>query len=152
MRTLLAQILLRTALAITALLPVLASAQVTFVEHQPTDNAIWLDYDRDGFIDLYTGNLKNPDTRNLLINRGNEGFLDVLESAGLSALADVNVLGAGFADLDNDGDLDLIVANPHFIFLWDGKDTSGHALASGVYLYELRARARVETRKLTLLR
>ncbi|MEW6755636.1 MAG: T9SS type A sorting domain-containing protein [Candidatus Latescibacterota bacterium] len=23
----------------------------------PTDNAIWLDYDRDGFLDLYTGNL-----------------------------------------------------------------------------------------------
>ena len=33
----------------------------------------------------------------------------------------------------------------------DGKDERGMALASGVYLYELRAGARIETRKLTLL-
>ena len=35
---------------------------------------------------------------------------------------------------------------------WDGKDERGMILASGVYLYELRAGARIETRKLTLLR
>jgi hypothetical protein len=39
-----------------------------------------------------------------------------------------------------------------YSFAWDGRDDSGHALASGVYLYRLRAGQRTDTRKLTLLR
>jgi hypothetical protein len=39
-----------------------------------------------------------------------------------------------------------------YSFAWDGRDDSGHALASGVYLYRMRAGHRTETRKLTLLR
>jgi len=36
---------------------------------------------------------------------------------------------------------------------WDGRDESGRALASGVYLYRLRVgRQQVETRKLVLVR
>jgi hypothetical protein len=35
---------------------------------------------------------------------------------------------------------------------WDGRDERGKELASGVYLYRLLARGRVETRKLVLVR
>ena len=35
---------------------------------------------------------------------------------------------------------------------WDGRDSAGRALASGVYLYELWVGDRVETRKLALVR
>ena len=35
---------------------------------------------------------------------------------------------------------------------WDGKDERGMALATGIYLYELRVGERIETRKLTILR
>ena len=35
---------------------------------------------------------------------------------------------------------------------WDGRDDSGRALSTGVYLYRLRAEDRVATRKLMLLR
>ena len=37
-------------------------------------------------------------------------------------------------------------------FIWDGRDESGRALASGLYLYRLRAGHHTATRKLTLLR
>ena len=37
-------------------------------------------------------------------------------------------------------------------FHWDGRDTAGRALGSGVYLCRLRAAGREETRKMTLLK
>lgn len=35
---------------------------------------------------------------------------------------------------------------------WDGRDEQGREMSSGVYLYQLRAGAQVETRKLVLVR
>jgi hypothetical protein len=39
-----------------------------------------------------------------------------------------------------------------YTVIWDGRDDHGRALASGVYLYHLRAGAREQTRRLLLLR
>ena len=93
--------------------------------------AIFFDYDSDGWLDLYVGNYFRsidlwhlPDTRimhnsfesardggaNVLYHNNGDGtFRDVSEEAGV---ADTGwTLDVGAADYDNDGDMDLHVAN-----------------------------------------
>ena len=68
------------------------TAEAGLLDSLPTDNALWLDYDRDGFIDLYTGNLScgdhpDPEVRNLLYrNQGDGTFIDMTEASGLHVL------------------------------------------------------------------
>ncbi|MGH0035504.1 MAG: FG-GAP-like repeat-containing protein [Myxococcota bacterium] len=64
------------------------------------------DVDGDGWPDLYVTRLDAPDI--LFRNRGDGTFEDVTEDAGLAGF-DLQSNGAGFADLDNDGDPDLVV-------------------------------------------
>jgi len=71
------------------------------------------DYDGDGDVDLYVTNFyREPNT--LYRNEGQGGFADVTEAAGLAAPT-LEYLGWGtkLFDVDNDGDLDLFVANGH---------------------------------------
>ena len=69
--------------------------------------AAFLDYDGDGWEDLYvTGGLR-PDR--LYRNRGDGTFADVTSAAGLDPLGAVNTVGVTAGDLDNDGDPDLFV-------------------------------------------
>ncbi len=70
------------------------------------------DYDRDGRPDLFVTRLT---TYGLYRNRGDGTFEDVTERAGLAGVRD-NPTSAAFADLDNDGDLDLYVC--HYM-IWD---------------------------------
>jgi enediyne biosynthesis protein E4 len=70
------------------------------------------DYDNDGHPDLFVTRLQ---AYTLYHNRGNGTFEDVTSSAGLSGTRDTPT-SATFADLDNDGDLDLYVC--HYM-LWD---------------------------------
>ena len=59
----------------------------------------------------------------MLLNLGGGEFVDVTEAVGLSSLSAVQLLGVGLGDVDNDGDLDLLTAQPHFLFLNNGDGT-----------------------------
>ena len=74
-----------------------------------------------------SSNMKNY----LFQNKGDQTFQNVAESWGLGEIS--NSGGAAYADLDNDGDLDLVVNNiniPAFIYRNDvGKESGKHYLA-----------------------
>ncbi|MEW6755763.1 MAG: VCBS repeat-containing protein [Candidatus Latescibacterota bacterium] len=103
-----------------------------------TDNAVWLDYDRDGYLDLYIGNpgcgtLEQPVYNLLYRNRGDGTFEDVTERAGLMlqlGSTDAGGCGGGSnggmaaGDFNDDGWPDLYVAvfsAPNRLFLNDGQ-------------------------------
>ena len=68
----------------------------------------WGDYDSDGFPDLFVANTSNQQSF-LYRNRGDRTFERVADWAGARLTASSE--GAAWADYDNDGDLDLFVAN-----------------------------------------
>ena len=70
------------------------------------------DYDNDGRPDLFVTRLT---TYSLYRNKGDGSFEDTTQAAGLGGRRD-NPTSAAFADLDNDGDLDLYVC--HYM-IWD---------------------------------
>ncbi|MGH9847838.1 MAG: FG-GAP repeat domain-containing protein, partial [Blastocatellia bacterium] len=105
--------------------------------------AIWFDYDRDGALDLFVGHFirydksrerkcEYPDglhychpmgyepwPSRLYRNNGNGTFTDVSERSGIGKLKG-KTFGAVATDINNDGWLDLFVANdsePNFLFL-----------------------------------
>ena len=101
--------------------------------------AVWLDYDNDGFLDLYVGNYLNfdptykyyyapdgfpgplaydaqPDV--LYHNKGDGTFEDVTKTLGITD-RDGRAMGVGAADYDDDGFVDIYVANDHSMnYLW----------------------------------
>ncbi|MGQ9619931.1 MAG: CRTAC1 family protein, partial [Bacteroidales bacterium] len=103
----------------------------------------WLDYDRDGFLDLYVGNyLKFDPTYKyyyapdgfpgpmaydsekdvLYHNQGDGTFKDVTEEMGIVD-SDGRSMGVGSADVDDDGWDDIYVANDHTLnYLWKNQE------------------------------
>ena len=80
-----------------------------------TDNAIWLDYDRDGYLDLYVNDESGPEARNILYrNKGDGTFEDVTQQAGLHvqfhAMYGGSLGGMAAADFNDDGWPDLYLA------------------------------------------
>ncbi|HSH03182.1 MAG TPA: FG-GAP-like repeat-containing protein [Anaerolineae bacterium] len=69
------------------------------------------DYDNDGLVDIFMQNQSGQSR--LFRNTGNLQFEDTTEAAGLLNVTDPGGLSmaAHFADLDNDNDLDLFIAN-----------------------------------------
>ena len=80
------------------------------------------DYNGDGHLDLYATNSSGPNA--LFHNKGDGTFTDVAVAAGVDD-SDATGYGAGWADYDNDGDLDLYVANfgASKLFRNDGNDS-----------------------------
>ncbi len=108
---------------------------------QMTGGAAVGDVDGDGWPDLYVTMLQGPD--HLYRNRGDGTFADITEEAGLAIALHSN--GAAFADIDEDGDLDLYVTtlgaegdpvNARFyLFVNDGRGAfTEQALERGVAL------------------
>ena len=78
--------------------------------------ALWADFDQDGLNDLYLSKCsagvddpQSPERINRLFKAGASGFSDVAPGLGLADGA--QTWCADFADIDNDGDLDLFVLN-----------------------------------------
>lgn len=93
------------------------------------------DIDGDGWCDLYFCQLDGPNV--LYRNLGNWTFADVTDEAGVRCPG-VDATGTAFADLEGDGDLDLVVnsvASGTFLFLNDGR---GRFTAVGTRINERR--------------
>ncbi|QIA07699.1 CRTAC1 family protein [Draconibacterium halophilum] len=108
--------------------------------------ASWLDFDNDGFLDLYVGNYlffdpeydyyyapdgfpgplaydSQPDI--LYRNNGDGTFEDVTQAMGIEDL-DGRAMGVGIADYNADGFVDIYVANDHTVnYLWQNNQGKG---------------------------
>ena len=84
------------------------------------------DIDNDGDLDIFQAaggydSMSPGQFRSLmLMNVGGGQFLDMTDPLGLDPVTDARIQGAGLADIDNDGDLDLLMAHPLMLFLNDG--------------------------------
>ena len=83
------------------------------------------DINNDGNLDIFQATNvvgKAPGWRSvMLMNLGGGVFLDVTEGVGLAELIRESRFGPGLVDVDNDGDLDLLVSLPPALYLNDGK-------------------------------
>lgn len=100
----------------------LSFTQNTITDARSTLGASWGDYDNDGDMDLFVANFLDQD--NLLYNNsGAPGFNLTATSAGAVTSDGGNSVGSAWGDYDNDGDLDLFVANDgqnNFLYQNDG--------------------------------
>ena len=86
----------------------------------------FFDYDNDGWLDIFIANghileaieRYTPETNapyaqsnQLYVNNGNGSFTEISEKAGLHFQRRRVSRGAAFGDIDNDGDLDILVTN-----------------------------------------
>ena len=108
--------------------------------------AVWLDFDNDSHLDLYVGNYLNFDPEYkyyyapdgfpgplaydsqpdiLYHNNGDGTFLDVTKKMGIIDI-DGRAMGVGAADYDDDGFMDIYVANDHTVnYLWHNDEGNG---------------------------
>lgn len=71
-------------------------------------HVLFADYDHDGDLDAFIGRT-GPNV--VLRNNGDGTFTERAEAMGLAGAADARTTDAAFGDFDDDGDLDLFVAN-----------------------------------------
>ena len=80
-----------------------------------TTSATFLDYDNDGYLDLYfsaLGSNQGYSSHGVLFhNNGTPSFSDVTAAQGLGGIGSSMNYQAAWGDVDNDGDLDVYVSN-----------------------------------------
>lgn len=82
------------------------------------------DIDNDGDMDLLLGQHTGEFVQ-VYINNGDETFTDITTDAGLSGSFNYQVIQSKFADFDNDGYLDIIIAgSSQFMFAHNNGDTT----------------------------
>jgi hypothetical protein len=91
------------------------------------------DYNRDGLFDIVKTNFAG-DTDSLYMNLGDGSFDDRTYQAGLGINTRLLGWGVSFIDVDNDGWLDILVANGHVYPEVDGTQVDA-AYAERKYLY-----------------
>jgi enediyne biosynthesis protein E4 len=91
------------------------------------------DYNRDGLLDIVKTNFAG-DTDSLYMNLGDGSFDDRTYQAGLGMNTRLLGWGVSFIDIDNDGWLDILVANGHVYPEVDGTQIDA-AYAERKYLY-----------------
>src|SRR5207247_7002020 len=75
-----------------------------------SNGATWADYDNDGFPDLFVFNYNQ---RNFLFHNNGDGSFTQIKDGPIAN--DVSLAeGAAWGDYDNDGFLDLLIANRHY--------------------------------------
>ncbi|MFC1547220.1 FG-GAP-like repeat-containing protein, partial [Candidatus Neomarinimicrobiota bacterium] len=136
-------------LLLVLLIPYMALAQTfTAVTTGPvvsdsgyTRSGSWGDYDNDGDLDLFVANdgwLAEHDPQNILYTNNGDGTFAPVTTGPLST-DEGRSRGAAWGDIDNDGDLDLFVANTYennFLYTNNGdgsytKVTSGPVVTDG---------------------
>ena len=114
-----------------------ARTNAVTIEASSTTAGIWGDYNKDGLIDLFVTNT-NKENNSLYENKGNGNFVKV--NAGSIVNDGGHSVGASWGDYDNDGDLDIFVANAanedNFFYENNGngtftKITSGNIVTDG---------------------
>jgi hypothetical protein len=81
------------------------------------------DINNDGFLDLYEGDCKVANQ--MYINNGDNTFTDIADDVPSLKCDKVRTKGTAFADIDNDGDMDLYVVNwaaPNKLFVNEKND------------------------------
>ena len=91
------------------------------------------DYNRDGFFDIVKTNFAG-DTDSIFQNLGDGSFEDRTYQAGLGVNTRLLGWGVSFMDIDNDGWLDILVANGHVYPEVDGTQVDA-SYAERKYLY-----------------
>ncbi len=94
--------------------------------------SVWIDFDNDGDLDLYIAkcrqNVSNPDDprrwNRLFVNDGNGNYTDRADDYGVQIRN--QTWTADFADIDNDGDLDLVMTNHNTTMQLFENDGTGH--------------------------
>ncbi len=102
------------------------------MDNVSTQGSGWADYDNDGDLDLYTVT-SNTSTNapggpgRLFRNDGPQGFT-LTTGNEVGAIATLSALGMGgaWADVDNDGDMDLLVTNAANDFLLRNDQSNGN--------------------------